>query len=174
MIGEGLGNTTGALWENVPPPAVALKHGTPEQIDAYLRPSCAMERRACVAVTEPQAGSDPRMIGTGAARREGRLVLNGEKWFVTSGDVADYIIVHANVDGDPDKPTLFLVDKALPGVRIAREPKFTQTYVFGHPEFLYEDGEVGEDRVLGPIGGGLELTKDWFVEARLQIAASTL
>ena len=174
VIGEELGKATGALWAIVPHPAVALKHGTPEQIDAYLRPSCAMERRACVAVTEPQAGSDPRMIGTRADRRDGRFVLNGEKWFVTSGDVADYIIVHANVDGDPDKPTLFLVDKALPGVRIAREPKFTHTYVFGHPEFLFEDVEVGEDRVLGPIGGGLELTKDWFVEARLQIAASTL
>jgi alkylation response protein AidB-like acyl-CoA dehydrogenase len=174
VIGEELGKATGALWAIVPHPAVALKHGTPEQIDAYLRPSCAMERRACVAVTEPQAGSDPRMIGARADRRDGRFVLNGEKWFVTSGDVADYIIVHANVDGDPDKPTLFLVDKALPGVRIAREPKFTHTYVFGHPEFLFEDVEVGEDRVLGPIGGGLELTKDWFVEARLQIAASTL
>ena len=174
VIGEELGKATGALWAIVPHPAVALKHGTPEQIDAYLRPSCAMERRACVAVTEAQAGSDPRMIGTRADRRDGRFVLNGEKWFVTSGDVADYIIVHANVDGDPDKPTLFLVDKALPGVRIAREPKFTHTYVFGHPEFLFEDVEVGEDRVLGPIGGGLELTKDWFVEARLQIAASTL
>ncbi|MFZ2105861.1 MAG: acyl-CoA dehydrogenase family protein [Roseiarcus sp.] len=174
VIGEELGKATGALWAIVPHPAVALKHGTPEQIDAYLRPSCAMERRACVAVTEPQAGSDPRMIGTRADRRDGRFVLNGEKWFVTSGDVADYIIVHANVDGDPDKPTLFLVDKALPGVRIAREPKFTHTYVFGHPEFLFEDVEVGEDRVLGPIGSGLELTKDWFVEARLQIAASTL
>ena len=174
VIGEELGKATGALWAIVPHPAVALKHGTPEQIDAYLRPSCAMERRACVAVTEPQAGSDPRMIGTRADQRDARFVLNGEKWFVTSGDVADYVIVHANVDGDPDKPTLFLVDKALPGVRIAREPKFTHTYVFGHPEFLFEDVEVGEDRVLGPIGGGLELTKDWFVEARLQIAASTL
>ena len=174
LIGEELGKATGALWAIVPHPAVALKHGTPEQIDAYLRPSCAMERRACVAVTEPQAGSDPRMIGTRADRRDGRFVLNGEKWFVTSGDVADYVIVHANVDGDPDKPTLFLVDKTQPGVRIAREPKFTHTYVFGHPEFLFEHVEVGEDRVLGAIGGGLELTKDWFVEARLQIAASTL
>jgi acyl-CoA dehydrogenase len=174
LIGEELGKATGALWAIVPHPAVALKHGTAEQIDAYLRPSCAMERRACVAVTEPQAGSDPRMIGTRADRRDGRFVLNGEKWFVTSGDVADYIIVHANVDGDPDQPTLFLVDKAQPGVRIAREPKFTHTYVFGHPEFLFENVEVGEDRVLGAIGGGLELTKDWFVEARLQIAASTL
>ncbi|HLW92702.1 MAG TPA: acyl-CoA dehydrogenase family protein [Roseiarcus sp.] len=174
LIGEELGKATGALWAIVPHPAVALKHGTRRQIDEYLRPSCAMERRACVAVTEPGAGSDPRMIRTRADRRDGRFVLNGEKWFVTSGDVADYIIVHANVDDDPDKPTLFLVDKATPGVRIAREPKFTHTYVFGHPEFVFENVEVGEDKVLGAIGGGLELTKDWFVEARLQIAANTL
>ncbi len=174
LIGEELGKATGALWAIVPHPAVALKHGTRQQIDTYLRPSCGMERRACVAVTEPGAGSDPRMVGTRADRRDGYFVLNGEKWFVTSGDVADYLIVHANVDGDPDKPTLFLVDKALPGVRIAREPKFTHTYVFGHPEFVFENVEVGEDRVLGVVGGGLDLTKDWFVEARLQIAASTL
>ena len=174
LISEELGKATGALWAIVPHPAVALKHGTARQIDAYLRPSCAMERRACVAVTEPGAGSDPRMISTRADRRDGRFILNGEKWFVTSGDVADYIIVHANVDGDPDKPTLFLVDKATPGVRIAREPKFTHTYVFGHPEFVFENVEIDDDKVLGVIGGGLELTKDWFVEARLQIAANTL
>jgi acyl-CoA dehydrogenase len=174
LIGEELGKATGALWAIVPHPAAPLKHGTAQQIETYLTPSCLMERRACVAVTEPGAGSDPRMIKTSARRRDGRFVLNGEKWFVTSGDVADYIIVHANVDADPDLPTLFLVDKASSGVRIAREPKFTHTYVFGHPEFLFEDVEVGEDAVLGAIGGGLELTKDWFVEARLQIAASTL
>jgi acyl-CoA dehydrogenase len=174
VIGEELGKATGALWAIVPHPAVALKHGTPHQIDEYLRPSCAMERRACVAVTEPGAGSDPRMVATRADRRDGRFVLNGEKWFVTSGDIADYIIVHANADGDPDKPTLFLVDKTTPGVRIAREPKFTHTYVFGHPEFLFDNVEIGDDKVLGVIGGGLELTKDWFVEARLQIAANTL
>lgn len=174
LINEELGKATGALWAVVPHPAVALKHGTREQIEAYLRPSCLMERRACVAVTEPGAGSDLRSVRSRADHRDGRFILNGEKWFVTSGDVADYIILHANVDGDPDKPTLFLVDKSLPGIRIAREPKFTHTYVFGHPEFLFENVEIGEDRVLGSVGGGLELTKDWFVEARLQIAANTL
>ena len=93
---------------------------------------------------------------------------------VTSGDEADYVVVHANVDGDPDKPTLFLVDKATPGVHVKREPKFTHTYVFGHPEFVFEDVGVDAGQVLGGIGQGLELTKDWFVEARLQIAANCL
>jgi len=82
--------------------------------------------------------------------------------------------VHAHVDGDPDKPTLFLVDKDRPGVRIKRIPKFMHTYVFEHPEFVFENVELGEDKVLGKIGDGFELTKDWFVEARLQIAANCL
>ena len=175
LINEELGKATGALWAVVWHPAVALKHGTPEQIRHYLVPSCRGERRACVAVTEANAGSDVRLVQTRANRKGcNRFLLNGEKWFVTSGDEADCIIVRANVDGDPDKPTLFLVDKATPGVRVKREPKFTHTYVFGHPEFLFENVEVGADRILGGIGQGLELTKDWFVEARLQIAANCL
>jgi acyl-CoA dehydrogenase len=174
LIGEELGKATGALWAVVWHPALPLKHGTPAQIADYLTPSCLGARRACVAVTEPEAGSDARQVRTRADRKGNGFVINGEKWFVTSGDEADYIIVHANVDGDPEQPTLFLVDKATPGVRIAREPKFTHTYVFGHPEFLFENVEVGGDKVLGSVGGGLELTKDWFVEARLQIAGNCL
>lgn len=114
LISEELGKATGALWAVVWHPAVALKHGTAEQIRTYLTPSCRGERRACVAVTEPEAGSDPRRVRTRADRKGDRWVINGEKWFVTSGDEADYIIVHANAGGDPDQPTLFLVDKATP------------------------------------------------------------
>jgi acyl-CoA dehydrogenase len=174
LISEEVGKATGALWAVVWHPAVPLKHGSPEQIRDYLVPSCRGERRAAVAVTEPGAGSDTRLVQTRADPRGDRFVITGEKWFVTTGDEADYIIVHANVNGDPQKPTLFLVDKALPGVTIKREPKFTHTYVFGHPEFVFEGVQVGDDKVLGDVGQGLELTKDWFVEARLQIAANCL
>jgi len=88
--------------------------------------------------------------------------------------VADYLIVHAHVDGDPDKPTLFLVDKDQPGVRVKRVPKFMHTYLFEHPEFVFENVALDESKVLGKVGQGFELTKDWFVEARLQIAANCL
>ena len=58
LISEELGKATNALWAVVWHPAVPLKHGTPEQIRDYLTPSCLGRRRACVAVTEPDAGSD--------------------------------------------------------------------------------------------------------------------
>ena len=114
------------------------------------------------------------MIATRADLRGDRYVLNGEKWFVTSADAADYILVHALVDGDPAKPTIFLVDKATPGIVTQRVPKFMHTYVFEHHELLFQDVAVPPDRILGAIGQGLDLSKDWFVEARLQIAANCL
>jgi len=139
------------LWAAVWHPAIPLREGTAAQVRDYLIPSCQGKRRGAYAITEEDAGSDPRRVQTRADRRNGRYYLSGEKWFVTSGDAADYLIVHAHVDGNPDKPTLFLVDKSLPGVRIKRIPKFMHTYVFEHPEFRslipknMLSGETGEE-----------------------------
>ena len=47
-------------------------------------------------------------------------------------------------------------------------------YTFDHAELVFEDARIQADRVLGGVGQGFELTKDWFVEARLQIATHTL
>src|SRR5262249_11946686 len=93
------------------------------------------------------------------------------KWFVTSFDACDYIIVHAHLDGDPDKPTLVLVDRATPGIRHIRSPGFMHDYIFDHAELRFEGVEVSVDQMLGQVGQGFELTKEWFVETRLQIAA---
>ncbi len=174
LVNEELGKATGAMWAAAWHPAIPLRLGTKEQICDYLVPSCKGQRRGAFAITESGAGSDPRRVQTRADRRDGRYYLSGEKWFVTSGDVADYMIVHAHVDGDPGKPTLFLVDKALPGVSIKRIPKFMHTYLFEHPEFMFENVELDDSKMLGKVGQGFELTKDWFVEARLQIAANCL
>ena len=88
--------------------------------------------------------------------------------------MADFFLVHAHVDGDPAKATVFLVDKDTPGVRLVRTPKYTHTFVFEHPIYAFEDVRVGPDRVLGEVGQGFDLTKDWFVEERLMIGARTV
>ncbi len=171
LVNEQLGRATCGLWAAVWQPAISLRFGTPEQKALYLRPSCRGERRGCFAITEPGAGSDPRRVKTKAMRRGNRFVLSGEKWFVTSFDACDYIIVHAHVDDDPAKPTLFLVDRDQVGVRHVRSPRFMHTYIFDHAEIVFDDVELEPAAMLGDVGQGFELTKDWFVEARLQIAA---
>ena len=174
LIEEQWGTATGGLWDIPWRPSIPLANATPNQRVRYLLPACRGERRDAYAITEEQAGSDPSMVGT-AARRDGDAwVIDGTKWHVTGGDVADFFLLHAHVDGDPAKATVFLVDRDLPGVRLVRTPKYSHTFVFEHPIFAFEGVRVGLDAVLGDVGAGYELTKDWFVEERIMIGARTM
>jgi acyl-CoA dehydrogenase len=170
IVQERLGQLTNALWDAVWRPANALRHCTPLQRDRYLIPAIAGDRRDCFAVTEEKAGSDPSLVETVAERDGSGFRLSGEKWFVTVGDVADFLIVQA-LAGPERAPTLFLVDKDLPGVSIKRTPAYMHTFVFEHPEFVFDGVRLEADQVLGEVGGGYDLTREWFVEERLMIAA---
>jgi butyryl-CoA dehydrogenase len=170
IVSERLGQLTNALWDAVWRPANALRHCTEAQRDRYLIPAINGDRRDCFAVTEERAGSDPSLIETVARRDGDGFRLSGEKWFVTVGDIADFLIVQALV-GPERAPTLFLVDKDLPGVCVKRTPAYMHTFVFEHPEFQFDEVALGPEQVLGEIGGGYELTREWFVEERLMIAA---
>lgn len=174
VIEEQLGRATNGLWTCVWRPPVSLKYGTKKQKQEYLAPSINGTRRGAFAITEPNSGSDNRAVMTSALLEKGRWKLNGEKWFVTSYNASDFVIVHAHVDGDPDKPTLFLVDNPSEGMVHLRSPKFMHNFAFDHAEVRFEDLMLDEDKMLGGVGQGFELTKRWFVEARLQIACHTL
>ena len=174
LVEEQWGRATGALWDIPWRPSIPLAIATEAQKDEYLRPACRGERRDAYAITEEGAGSDPSMVKTSAVREGDGWAITGEKWHVTSGDVADFFLVHAHVDGDSAKPTVFLVDKDLPGVRLVRTPKYMHTFVFEHPIFAFEGVHVGADHVLGEVGQGYELTKEWFVEERIMIGARTM
>ena len=174
LVEEQWGHATGALWDLPWRPSIPLQRGTEAQKERYLRPAIRGERRDAYAITEEGAGSDPTMVTTTARRDGADWVIDGEKWHVTSGDVADFFELHAHVDGDPTKATVFLVDKDMPGVRLVRTPKYMHTFVFEHPIFAFEGVRVSDEQRLGEIGEGYELTKDWFVEERLMIGARTM
>jgi alkylation response protein AidB-like acyl-CoA dehydrogenase len=171
LVEEQWGRATGCLWDVPWRPSIPLRYATEDQKDRYLRLACRGDRRDAYAITEEGAGSDTSMVETKAVPDGDGFVLQGEKWHVTSGDVADFLLVHALVDGDADKPTVFIVDKDSPGVRVVRTPKYMHRFVFEHPIFAFDNVRVGSEQVLGDVGAGLDLTKEWFVEERLMIAA---
>ena len=105
LVHEELGKATNGLWTIVYGASLPFRHGTEKQRRDYLLPMNAGKRRACYAITEPGAGSDPRLVKTTAVAKRGGYELSGEKWFVTSANAADVILVHAHVDGDPGKPS---------------------------------------------------------------------
>jgi acyl-CoA dehydrogenase len=172
LVEEQLGRSTNALSWHMPGAYNVLASGTPEQIERYLKPALRGELHDAYAVTEAEAGSDPSRVATTAAPSSAGWVLNGEKWFVTYGDVAAVYIVMASalVDGE-ELPTLFLVDAGLDGIEVIDDPPFTHTYPHGHPAIRFTDVEVGEDAVIGGVGGGDDLQRAWFTEERLGIAA---
>jgi alkylation response protein AidB-like acyl-CoA dehydrogenase len=174
LVEEQWGAATGALWDLPWRPSIPLREGTEAQKERYLRPACRGERRDAYAITEERAGSDPTMVETIAVRTDGGWVLNGEKWHVTAGDVADFLLVHAHVDGDVNEAAVFLVDKDTAGVELVRTPKYMHTFVFEHPVFAFHDVHLDDEALLGEVGQGFELTKDWFVEERLMIGARTV
>jgi acyl-CoA dehydrogenase len=174
LVQEELGRNTNGIWWHMGGGYNVLSRGTPEQIERYLLPTLRGERADAYAVTEGGAGSDPGGIAATAERTAGGWRIRAEKWFVTSGDVADYDILMVNVaDGDRRLPTLFLVDRDRPGIEVVDDPPFTHNYPHGHPTVRY-DCEVAADAVLGGegmIGRGGELQNEWFVEERIHIAA---
>jgi alkylation response protein AidB-like acyl-CoA dehydrogenase len=173
LVEEQFGRSTNAISWHVPTAYNVLAHGSREQVDRWLRPALRGELHDAYAVTEEHAGSDPSLIATTATPlQDGGWRLDGEKWFVTYGDVAAVLIVMANalVDGEA-WPTLFLVERDAAGLEMVDDPSFTHSYPHGHPTLRFSGVEVGAGAVIGGVGGGEELQRAWFVEERLGIAA---
>jgi acyl-CoA dehydrogenase len=176
LVNEQFGRVTNGLHWHVPNAYNVLLQGTPDQIDRYLRPILRGEGGdTAYAVTEEHSGSDPSTIATTARRTDAGWAIDGEKWFVTSGDVANVIIVMGNVIEDGEKlPTLFLVEPDAPGVEFVEDPAYSHSFPHGHPTIRFTGVEVPEEAVIGGIGNGDDLQRAWFTEERLGIATHGL
>jgi alkylation response protein AidB-like acyl-CoA dehydrogenase len=172
IVQEQAGRATNGLWAHVGGPYNALMRGNAEQREKYLEPALRGKFTVAYAVTEPDAGSDTTNLKTTAVRKGDRWRINGKKWFVSGGHEGIAVLVHA-VSG-PGEETLFFVDHGTPGMRTVRTPRFMHRQEDRHPEMVFEDCEVGDEQILGEIGGANDISKSWFREERLHIAARCL
>jgi butyryl-CoA dehydrogenase len=171
---EEAGRATNDLWGYVGGPYNALLACDAAQRARYLEPAVRGEVAvaAAFAVSEPGAGSDTSNLKTTAVKRGATWVIDGEKWFATSAERAAVTIVHAMTA--PGEATLFLVERGTPGMRIKRLPRFMTRTEDEHPELVFEDCRVSEGQVLGGVGQAEAVTRAWFREERLHIAARCL
>jgi acyl-CoA dehydrogenase len=142
----------------------ALLHaGTEDQKARYLEPLADAEVRSCFAMTEPDAGADPYRIRTRAERDGDEWVIDGDKWFVTGADGADFAVVVAVTDPDvhPKQGTsLFLADTDQPGFQVDRDvPAMGAWSPGGHCELTLDDLRVPDDAVLGELGAGYRVAQ---------------
>ncbi|HVT50292.1 MAG TPA: acyl-CoA dehydrogenase family protein [Dongiaceae bacterium] len=171
---EELGRVTNALgWCGNNPQKWMLQACNPQQIEKWIKPLIRDEMHECYAITEADAGSDVDAIQA-TARREGNdYVLNGEKWHVTSGNLAQFIIFQAKLTEGPKAGhhCLFFVPQGAAGLEHVRTPAYSHTYRAHHPIYRFKDVRVPAENRIGEEGGGMGFTYDWFRYERLMIAA---
>lgn len=148
-----------------------LKWGTDEQKDTYLRPMCEGRKFSCFAMTEPEvAGSDPTLIQTNAKLEGDTWVINGHKWFISGAHRANFAILIARTEDDPNIPqaanTAFIIDLPSDGWTEVREID-TMHGSSGHSEILIENLRVPDTRRLGGRGDGHRLGQSRLGPARL-------
>lgn len=171
IINEEIGKVTNALGWLVWAPAIVLRHATPDQVERFVRPAAEGRLDICYAVTEAGAGSDASAMSTIAAREGDAWVINGEKWHVTSAFPDGLAVVQCNTGPEGDGNTLFFVPLDAPGVTFAERPKYMHHLIDPHARLVFEDVRVPDANVLGAVGKGLEISKEWFLHERVLIAA---
>jgi (R)-benzylsuccinyl-CoA dehydrogenase len=143
-----------------------------DQADRYLLPYARGEKKSCIALSEPGAGSDAAAIKTRAERKNGKWILNGSKIWISNARRADFMIVLAV--SDPDKGahggmTAFLVDKGTPGVSVPSSYPMIGEY---HPYAVFFDNvELDDSQVLGEVGQAFKPLQKRLGVRRLDIAS---
>jgi acyl-CoA dehydrogenase len=127
----------------------------------------------CFATSEPTMGSDVSAIRCLARRDGGGYVLDGTKYWVTNGGIADYMSIFATVDPEKKHEGIcaFLVEKDWEGVSIGRRiPKLGQrgSDTVG---IRFRNVRVPEENVLAPPGEGFVLAMKTFARTRPAIGA---
>ena len=152
-----------------------ILYGTPGQYERWLEPQLDGMIRSAFAMTEPQtASSDASNIAMTAVRDGDHWVLNGRKWYV-SGVLhpnCAYLMTVAVTDPDASRHqrhTQFIVPIDAPGLTVVRNlPKFGYLDIDGHVELTYDNVRLGDDAVLGQIGGGFAIGQARLGPARVQ------
>jgi glutaryl-CoA dehydrogenase (non-decarboxylating) len=154
-----------------------LAWGTEEQKQKYLVPQAQGTRIASYALTEPGAGSDARGIQMVAEHRGGAWVLNGEKMWISLGDVADTFLVFAWTDQEKKRKrdaaglSAFIVERAFKGFSSGTLKEKWGILAGNTGFFKLDNVEVPEANLVGQPGEGFKIAMFALDQGRLSVAA---
>jgi isovaleryl-CoA dehydrogenase len=150
--------------------------GSPEQKRRYLPKLITGEHVGALAMSEAGAGSDVIGMKLKAEKRGDRWLLNGTKFWITNGPEADTLVVYAKSDPEagPRGVTAFLIEKDFKGFRCAQKLDKMGMRGSDTGELVFEDCEVPEENVMGPVGGGARVLMSGLDYERAVLAAGPL
>jgi isovaleryl-CoA dehydrogenase len=151
------------------------RHGSAEQKERWLPGLIDGSVIGCLAMTEPEAGSDVMSMRTRAERIDGGWRLDGTKTFITNGPVADLALVYARTGGPEERRLgLFAIPTDAPG--FARGRKFSKMGWRGSPtgELILDGCEVGDEALVGGPDEGRAILLAGLDSERVLMAAESV
>jgi alkylation response protein AidB-like acyl-CoA dehydrogenase len=153
-----------------------LRFGTEEQKVKFIFPVASGQAIGAYSLTEPMSGSDAGTMRSRAVLDGDHYVINGRKSWVTSGPVADYVVVFTmtNPDAGHRGVTAFLIDASEPGfIRDKKEPKLG-IRASATSEIVFENYRCPAENRLGMEGEGFKIAMTVLDVGRIGIAAQAL
>lgn len=180
LLEKELGKANFGLQYIVARPSNILMACKGDQIDKYLIPTIRGEKVDCLAMTEPNAGSDVRSMQCRAEKDGDFFVINGSKHFISHADMADFVILFAasgseeTSRGVKKKITSFLVDIGTPGFSV--EPGYNSVSHRGYHNFIlnFDNCRIHKSQVLGEVDHGFDVANEWLGATRLSVASMCL
>jgi butyryl-CoA dehydrogenase len=153
-------------------------HGTDAQKEKYVKPLLKGELFAAECLTEPRGGSDFFGATTTAEDKGDHFLLNGQKRFIVGGEGADFFLVYARTNFDPEvKPqkaiTAFLVDRTE-GVETKYLYGLMGCRGGGTARLIFKDVKVPKENVLGEVNGAYPVFNTMMIPERLGTAVMTI
>lgn len=147
-----------------------------EQKQRWLPGFAAGEIIGALAMTEPGAGSDLRGIRTSAVRAGDDWLINGQKTFISSGIMADLVVVAARTDPAAGSHgfSLFVVERDTPGFERGRKLEKIGLPGQDTAELFFENARVPHRNLLGEEGKGLQYLMSHLPRERLGVTAKAL
>jgi alkylation response protein AidB-like acyl-CoA dehydrogenase len=153
-----------------------LKFGTEAQKEQFITPVATGQAVGAYSLTEPMSGSDAGTMRSRAVRDGDHYVINGRKSWVTSGPVADYIVLFTITDAEKRHKgiTAFMIEADKTGfVRGKKEPKLG-IRASATSEIAFEDYRVPVENRIGEDGQGFKIAMTVLDAGRIGIAAQSL
>jgi acyl-CoA dehydrogenase len=143
--------------------------GTAEQRAHWLPRVARFETLAALALTEPEAGSDLKMVSTRLVANADGLRLRGSKSFISNGKSASFYCVFAKEESDF---SMVLVPAGIPGLTVTPTPEIIAPHELG--EVSFEDVRLPHAARLGAAGRGLELVLATLGIFRVSVAGAAV
>ena len=180
LVERELGAASYAMNYIVARPSNILLACTDEQKERYLIPTIKGDRYDCLAMSEPDAGSDVRGMKCTAVRDGDEFVINGTKHFISHADMADYVILFVatgeeeTARGPKKLITSFLVDMGTPGFELAPGYHAVSNKGYHNSILTFDDCRIPATQMLGEEHKGFDVANEWLGATRLQVAAICL